>query len=65
MSDTPLVTSPSLFAIAKGGCPLIINADKRTVRLSGNAPFCLTYSATIEYSRVGSQNDMFGRFFAI
>ncbi len=65
MSDTPEVTQPKRLAIDTGGCQIIITADNRIVRLEGISPYVLTYCATIEYSRVGNQKDMFDRFFAI
>ena len=52
--ETPDVLKFKRFAIATGGCPSIIRADKRTVKFSGKE-FCVKYSETKEYSRVGNQ----------
>lgn len=58
--ETPLVTRPSLLAIAIGGGESIAKAERRTVRFSGNAPCRLTYSETKENSLVGNQKRIAG-----
>ena len=62
--EAPEVVKPHRAATPTGAGPSNIIPDKRTVRFSGNGPNFLMHFATIEYSRVGSQNLMFGNMFA-